>query len=142
MKNLEEKEYNNIYAIPANYTDSGKIFGGMLELRNTIEAALIVIIIGYPELMLIPMATTLRIVVMTVTLIPAAVIALMGIDGNSLFQYVGHMIRYFINRRNLHFRRVGYHYDRRQLRKKQKSQSQKSVRKSLNLFRTLFRLKI
>ena len=111
MKNLEEKEYNNIYAIPANYTDSGKIFGGMLELRNTIEAALIVIIIGYPELMLIPMATTLRIVVMTVTLIPAAVIALMGIDGNSLFQYVGHMIRYFINRRNLHFRRVGYHYD-------------------------------
>lgn len=56
MKNLEEKEYNNIYAIPANYTDSGKIFGGMLELRNTIEAALIVIIIGYPELMLIPMA--------------------------------------------------------------------------------------
>lgn len=102
MKNLEEKEYNNIYAIPANYTDSGKIFGGMLELRNTIEAALIVIIIGYPELMLIPMATTLRIVVMTVTLIPVAVIALMGIDGNSLFQYVGHMIRYFINRRNLH----------------------------------------
>ena len=77
MKNLEEKEYNNIYAIPANYTDSGKIFGGMLELRNTIEAALIVIIIGYPELMLIPMATTLRIVVMTVTLIPVAVIALM-----------------------------------------------------------------
>ena len=130
MKNLEEKEYNNIYAIPANYTDSGKIFGGMLELRNTIEAALIVIIIGYPELMLIPMATTLRIVVMTVTLIPAAVIALMGIDGNSLFQYVGHMIRYFINRRNLHFRRVGYHYDRRQLRNKQKAKVKKASGKA------------
>ena len=130
MKNLEEKEYNNIYAIPANYTDSGKIFGGMLELRNTIEAALIVIIIGYPELMLIPMATTLRIVVMTVTLIPVAVIALMGIDGNSLFQYVGHMIRYFINRRNLHFRRVGYRYDKRQLRKKQKAKVKKTSGKA------------
>lgn len=130
VNRLEEKEYSNIYAIPANYTDSGKIFGGMLELRNTIEAALIVLALGYPELMLIPMAATLRIVVMTVTLIPAAVIALMGIDGNSLFQYVGHMIRYFINRRNLHFRRVGYHYDRRQLRKKQKVKVKKAAGKA------------
>lgn len=47
MNKLEEKEYNNIYAIPANYTDSGKIFGGMLEPRNAIEAAIVVILIGY-----------------------------------------------------------------------------------------------
>ena len=26
---MEEKEYSNIYAIPANYTDSGKLLGGM-----------------------------------------------------------------------------------------------------------------
>ena len=37
---LEDKEYNNIYAIPANYTDSGKILGGMLEPRNAIEAVI------------------------------------------------------------------------------------------------------
>ena len=76
---MEEKEYNNIYAIPANYTDSGKIFGGMLEPRNAIEAAMVVILIGYPELMLIPMPGTIRIVVMTITIIPLAVIAMMGI---------------------------------------------------------------
>lgn len=46
----EEKEYNNIYAIPANYTDSGKILGGMLELRNAVETVLIVGAVGYPEL--------------------------------------------------------------------------------------------
>lgn len=44
----EEKEYNNIYAIPANYTDSGKILGGMLELRNAVETVLIVGAVGYP----------------------------------------------------------------------------------------------
>lgn len=43
----EEKEYNNIYAIPANYTDSGKILGGMLELRNAVETVLIVGAVGY-----------------------------------------------------------------------------------------------
>jgi len=117
---LDEKEYNNVYAIPANYTDSGKIFGGMIETRNAIETVILVLIVGYPELMWIPMPGNIRIVVMTVTLLPLAVLSMMGIDDDSLFQYLGHIIRFFIKRRKLHFRRVGYKYDQRQLRKKKK----------------------
>lgn len=120
MNRLDEKEYNNIYAIPANYTDSGKILGGMLEPRNAIEAVILVMLLGYPELMLIPMPGTIRIVVMTVTILPTAVIAMMGIDGDSLFQYLLHIIRYMATKRKLHFRRVGYHYDPKQLRKRKK----------------------
>lgn len=116
---LEEREYSNVYAIPANYTDSGKLFGGMLEVRNAIETGLLLAIVGYPELMWIPMPVTIRIVVMTVTLLPLAVVSAMGIDGDSLFQYLGHMISFFIHRRVLHFRRVGYQYDENQLKKKE-----------------------
>jgi len=105
---LDEKEYSNIYAIPANYTDSGKIFGGMLEPRNAVETGILLIILGYPEL------------VLTLTLLPLAVLSMMGIDGDSLFQYIGHIIRYFASRRKLHYRRVGYRYDPKQLRKKKK----------------------
>lgn len=72
---MEEKEFNTTFAIPANYTDSGKIFGGMLEPRNAVEALILILAVGYPELMLIPMATTIRIVVMTVTLIPIGILA-------------------------------------------------------------------
>ena len=43
---MDEKEYSNLFAIPANYTDSGKIFGGMLEPRNAIEAVLLVLVVG------------------------------------------------------------------------------------------------
>lgn len=121
MIHLDEKEYSNIYAIPANYTDSGKILGGMLEPRNAVEAVILVILLGYPELMLIPMPGTIRIVVMTVTLLPTAIVAMMGIDGYSLFQYLSHIVRYMITKRKLHFRRVGYHYDPKQLRKEKKS---------------------
>ena len=123
---MDEKEYSNVYAIPANYTDSGKLLGGMLETRNAIETVLLVVLLGYPELILIPMPGTIRIVVMTVTLLPLAVVSMMGIDGDSLFQYVGHMIRFWINRRKLHFRRVGYKYDQSQLRKKKKSKGKKT----------------
>lgn len=123
---MDEKEYNNVYAIPANYTDSGKLLGGMLETRNAIETVLLVVLLGYPELILIPMPGTIRIVVMTVTLLPLAVVSMMGIDGDSLFQYVGHIVRFWINRRKLHFRRVGYKYDQSQLRKKKKSKGKKT----------------
>lgn len=84
---MEDKEYSNVYAIPANYTDSGKLFGGMVETRNAIETVFLVVLVGYPELMWIPMPATIRIVVLTVTLLPLAVVSLMGIDGDSLLQY-------------------------------------------------------
>lgn len=117
---MEEKEYSNVYAIPANYTDSGKLLGGMIDTRNAIETVLLLVLLGYPELFLIPMPGTIRIVVMTVTLLPLAVISVMGVDGGSLFQYLGHIVRFWIHRRKLHFRRIGYRYDQAQIKKTRK----------------------
>jgi hypothetical protein len=124
---LEEKEYNNIYMIPANYTDSGKLFGGLLEPRNAIETIILVVLLGYPELILIPMPGTIRIVVMTVTLLPLAVVSMMGIDGDSLIQYLTHIIRYWIRRRKLHFRRVGYKYDPSQIKARKKGKKTRTA---------------
>ena len=56
-----------------------------------------------------------RIVVMTVTLLPLAVVSAMGVDGGSLFQYIGHIIHFWTHRRKLHFRRIGYRYPYGQL---------------------------
>lgn len=125
MRKLKEEEYDNVYAIPANYTDSGKLFGGMLEVRNAVEAAVLLLGLGYPELVWIPMSGTIRVVVMTVTLLPAAVLCVMGMNGDSLFQYIGHVFRYLAGRRKLHYRRVGYHYDSKQLRRRSRGGSGK-----------------
>ena len=43
---LEEKEISNIYAIPANYTDSGKLLGGMVEPRNAVETGFLLFLVG------------------------------------------------------------------------------------------------
>lgn len=104
---MDEKETENIYAIPTNYTDSGKILGGMLSLRNVFEAFVLVIVLGFVELKLIPMQDTVRIVIMVVTLLPTAMIALLGIDGESLFQYIAHVLKFVRNRRRLHFKKIG-----------------------------------
>ena len=124
---MNDREGNNLYAIPANYTDSGKLFGGMLEVRNTIEAVFLVLLIGYPQLMWIPMSGTVRIIVMTVTLLPLGVLALMGIAGDSLFQYFGHMVSHFIRRRKLHYRRIGHHYDKAKSKNTKKQKGKKKA---------------
>lgn len=117
---MDEKPYNNVFAIPANYTDSGKILGGMLELRNAVEAGFLLILAGYPELMWLPVTGTIKIVVMTVTLLPLGVLAVMGIDGDSLFQYLGHVMKFAGSRRKIHMKRVGY-YDPTKKRKAKKA---------------------
>lgn len=105
-------EDENIYAIPANYTDSGKILEGMLSLRNIVEALILVLSIGFIELKLIPMTDTVRIIVMIVTLLPLAIVALMGIDGDSLFQYIGHIFKFVRQRRRLHYKNIGGNCER------------------------------
>ncbi len=102
---MDQKEHNHYYAIPANYTDSGRLFGGMLAVRNAIEALIITVILGYIELALIPMPTIVRVVVMVLTIMPSAVMAMMGIDGESLTQYLGHILLYLKNKRKLHYER-------------------------------------
>ncbi len=106
----DDREYSNIYTIPPNYTDSGKLLGGMLETRNTVEAGILLVLIGYPELMWLPLPVTAKVVIMTITLLPLTVFALMGLGGDSLLQYASHIVLFWLRRRQLHYRRIGYRY--------------------------------
>ena len=109
---MDEKEYGNVYAIPANYTDSGKLLGGMLETRNTVETGFLLLIAGYPELMWLAAPAVAKVIVMTVTLLPLGVLGLMGIGGDSLLQFAMHVFKFLARRRKLHFRRVGLSYEK------------------------------
>lgn len=103
--NLEENETS--FAIPANYTDSGKFFAGMLSLRNIIETIVLIVVLGFIELKLIPMEGTVRIVVMVVTILPLSLISLVGIDGESLMQYLARVFTFLFRRRNMVYKPFG-----------------------------------
>ncbi len=96
---MQENEI--LYPIPPNYTDSGKIFGGMVSPRNLVEAILLVFVFGFIEFKLIPMSETVRIIVMAVTLLPLFMVALIGIDGDSLLQRLKHVFKFIVNKRKL-----------------------------------------
>ena len=95
-------EEKGIYIIPTNYTESGKLLGGLIALRNAVETIILLTGIGYIET-IIPMTQTVRIVVMVLTMLPIGLIALMGIDDDSMFEYLGLVFRFFKRKRKLHF---------------------------------------
>jgi len=110
---MENNENENSYVIPANYTDSGKWLGGMITPRNAIEAIAIILAVGYLEYLIIPEGTV-RVVVMVVTLLPLGILAVIGIDGDSLLQYLWRVLGFIKHRRRLHFQKIGGDYDRKE----------------------------
>ena len=99
------EEENKYYVIPANYTDSGKWLGGLLSFRNAVETVILLAGLGYVEGALIPMNGTVRIIVMVLTMLPLGLITMMGIDGDSLFEYIGHIFKFLRRKRKLHFKK-------------------------------------
>ncbi len=107
---MQERETYNVYTIPVNYTDSGKFLGGLVSIRNAIETLILVALLGFLEWTIIP-SGMVKVVVMTITLVPLAVFSAMGIDGDSLCQYLGHILKFLFRRKKLHFKRVDKIYE-------------------------------
>ena len=87
------------YIIPPNFIESGTLFGGMIKVRNAVEAGILACVIGIPVFVCIPFGLTAKIVTLCLTALPAALVALIGIDGESLSSFLLIWLRYRRNRR-------------------------------------------
>ena len=94
-----DRTERDIYIIPPNFIESGTLFGGMIKVRNAVEAGILACVIGIPVFVCIPFGLTAKIVTLCLTALPAALVALIGIDGESLSSFLLIWIRYRRNRR-------------------------------------------
>ena len=92
------QEENDGYIIPPNFIDTGTIFGGVLKLRNAIEAGIIAVVTGVPVFH-IPVSLTTRIIIACITTLPLILFAIIGIDGESLSSFTKSFFSYLKNRR-------------------------------------------
>ena len=76
------------YIIPPNFIESGTLFGGMIKVRNAVEAGILACAIGIPVFVCLPFGLTTKIVTLCLTALPAALVALIGIDGESLSSFL------------------------------------------------------
>lgn len=96
---MNKQQERDIYIIPPNFIDTGTFFGGMFKARNVIEAGVLAAAVGLPVLFRLPVSLTARIVILCLTALPLALIALIGIDGESLTSFLWRLLQYGRNRR-------------------------------------------
>ncbi len=116
---MRKADTPNVYKIPANYSDSGKWLGGLIDQRRGMEAALLVLVIGLLEFGIPGMDGVPKVFLMVFTLMPIAVLALAGINGDSLFQFMGYLVRWIGTKRIIIMRRHGRYTRPIQKRKEQ-----------------------
>ena len=92
------REELDVYVIPPNFIEGGKLFGGMFKMQNAIEAG---ILAGGCTLLILKLSISLtsKIIVMCMTSLPLAIFGLLGVDGESLSQYLTSVFRFIKNRR-------------------------------------------
>ena len=91
----------DIYYIPVNFTDAGRVFG-LFELRNCLEAVVLAVpTVGLCTLIanLTPFSLTVKLVISLCLLVPVCGFALVGIRGESLSRFLITYFRWRANRR-------------------------------------------
>lgn len=86
------------YYIPPNFIEGGTIFGGMFKFRNVIEAVILAAAVGVPIFML-DLTLTIKIVILCLTALPAGLLALIGISGESLSSFIFGFFKFLKHRR-------------------------------------------
>ena len=96
---MRQKE-RDVYIIPPNFIEGGSLMGGMFKTRNAIEAGILGALTALPVLQL-GFSLTTRIIILCLTTLPLVLVALIGVGGQSLSQFIIQFISYLRNRRVL-----------------------------------------
>ena len=94
------QEERDVYFIPPNFIEGGTLMGGMIKTRNAVEAGLLGAVTALPVLRL-NLSLTARIIILCLTTLPLVLIALIGINGESLSAFAVQFVNYLRNRRVL-----------------------------------------
>ncbi len=128
---MNSPEEQQTALIPRNFMERGTFMGGMFKIRNAIEGAILAAGIGYPVVHL-PLSLTSRIIILCMTSLPAAMISLIGIGGESLTAFLMNALRFLKNRRMIYRSDVTPDYRRNWQRSRNREPKSKKRKKQKN----------
>lgn len=94
-------EASKIYTIPGNYTNSGKVLG-LFDLRSMLEAVVVAALLIFPVIRS-GLAIEMKIFISLALGLVLTFFVGSGIRGDSLTQFLGHVVRHIKNRRKLSY---------------------------------------
>lgn len=92
-----------VYHIPVNFTDAGRIFG-LFEIRNVIETVILTVPVLFLCLACLPLALTPKIIVTLVIIVPLGGFGLIGVSDDGLGRWLTGWWQWRKSRRLMLFR--------------------------------------
>lgn len=84
----------DVYIIPENFIEGGRIFNGMFKTRNFIEAIVLSLIVGAPLWMIHYPSISVKITVLSIFVLPLFMIAVSGINDSSLIEFAQQFLKW------------------------------------------------
>lgn len=92
-----------VYHIPTNFTDAGRVMG-LFELRNLVEAVVLTIPVLYLCIAFLPFALSTKIMVTLVVIVPVGGFGLIGVNDDGMTRWLEDWWRWRRRRRIILFR--------------------------------------
>ena len=116
---MNENNRIDIYTIPPNFAEEGTILSGRVKTRNAFETALILAGL-VPLIMSLSVTGKRKLYIGMIVLVPVIILAILGVQGESLFAFIASFFKFLKRRRSLSVPDERYRLE--QSRKKERSE--------------------
>lgn len=113
---MKDEERVEIYTIPPNFAEEGTILSGRIKTRNAIELAVLSIVFLL-VMITVHVSLKVKLYIAIIVMLPVSVTAILGIQGESLFSFIGGFLR-FARRRRAYYQAESGAEDRKNNKKK------------------------
>lgn len=126
---MAQNDHADVYIIPPNFVKEGTLFSGRAEARNVVEAAFLGLI-GIRFLVFLNLGIKGKIYVGIILILPLVILAVIGVQGESLSSFLIRFFSYIVKRRVLTEPNGQYRLKRnRRIRKQQKKRCRRERKK-------------
>ena len=126
---MAQNDHSDIYIIPPNFVRDGTLFSGRAEARNVVEAAFLALV-GIRFLVFLNLGIKGKIYVGIILILPLVILAVIGVQGESLSSFLIQLFSYLVKRRVLTEPSSQYRLKRnRRIRKQQKKRCRRERKK-------------
>lgn len=123
---MEQEDRIEIYTIPPNFAEEGTLLSGRIKTRNAVETGMLLFVL-VPILLSLDTTARVKMYLAMIILVPVVILSVIGVQGESLFAFIGSFFRYVRRRRYLTVPDERYRME--QNRRKKKLQKERDGKK-------------
>ena len=97
---MEQEDRIDIYIIPPNFAEEGTLLSGRIKTRNAVETGVILLVL-VPVLLSLNTTARVKMYIGMIVLVPVVILSVIGVQGESLFGFIGSFFQYVKQRRYL-----------------------------------------